>query len=234
MPFTHNGLTPDIIINPHAFPSRMTLGQLMESVLAKVCVHDGFEYDGIPFEDHDMEYWYSRLLNKYNMHKYGDEVMYNGRTGNMINADIFIGPTYYFRLKHMVGDKINYRTGGRVMGLTRQPTKGRSNEGGLRIGEMETNCLISHGIASFMKESFIERSDKNEIYIDPKNGDITSKNKFASRLLTPYAFKLLLQEIQTMGIMPRVELNEEDAEKNNIQVYEDYYEDASDDEDTRE
>ena len=121
----------------------------------------------------------------------------------------------------MVGDKINYRTPGKVVGMTKQPTKGRSNEGGLRIGEMETNCLIAHGISTFMKESFVERSDKNEIYVDPESGDVAGKNKFMPRVLTPYAFKLLLQEVQTMGIIPRVQVggNDDDEDSDDGEVY---------------
>lgn len=226
MPFTSSGIVPDIIINPHAFPSRMTVGHLMECVLSKACALEGCEYDAIPFENHDMEYWYNILESKYNMHRYGDEFLHNGKMGGLIKTQILIGPTYYFRLKHMVADKINYRTSGKVTGLTKQPTKGRSNQGGLRIGEMETNCLLGHGISSFIKESFIERSDKYEVYVDQTTGDIgAEKSRYNPRLLTPYAFKLLMQEIQSMSIMPRIQLEGDIDHEDNVDdelVY--YYE----------
>lgn len=212
VPFTSGGLVPDIIINPHAFPSRMTIGQLMECVCAKGCALKGEEYDAIPFEDHNMDYW-ANVLEKHGLHKHGEELMCNGFNGQMMYSSIFIGPTFYFRLKHMVADKINYRTEGRVMGLTKQPTKGRSNQGGLRLGEMETNCLLSHGISSFMKESFIERSDKYEFRVDKDTGDISKETKFTPRIMSPYAFKLLLQEIQTMSIVPRLVTDEDDMDE---------------------
>lgn len=204
MPFSKDGIVPDIIINPHAFPSRMTIGHLMECIMAKTCALEGFEYDGVPFEWHDLESTCSVLESKYDMHKHGDEILYNGRTGDQIKTEVFFGPTYYQRLKHMVADKINYRTTGRVMSLTKQPTKGRSNEGGLRIGEMEANAIISHGLSAFIKEAFFERSDKYEFYMDKGENNIESKNKFRRRIMAPYAFKLLVQELQTMCIDPQI------------------------------
>jgi DNA-directed RNA polymerase II subunit RPB2 len=203
MPFTKDGLIPDIIINPHAFPTRMTIGHLIECIVAKTCVMQGCEFDAVPFEKHDYESFYSNL-EKYNMHKHGDEILYNGRSGEQIPTEIFIGPTYYQRLKHMVADKINYRTTGRVMGLTKQPTKGRSNEGGLRIGEMEANAILSHGMSSFIKEAFFERSDKYEFYMDRNENNVIGKQKFARRIMTPYSVKLLIHELQSMGIDPKI------------------------------
>lgn len=211
MPFTKDGLIPDIIINPHAFPTRMTIGHLIECIMAKTCVMQGCDYDGIAFEQHDCEKFYTKLDTEHNMNKYGDEILYNGRTGEQIPTEIFIGPTYYQRLKHMVADKINYRTTGRVMGLTRQPTKGRSNEGGLRIGEMEANAIISHGMSAFIKEAFFERSDKYEFYMNTTQNIISGKQKFAKRILAPYSLKLLVHELQSMCIDP-VLLTDRDIE----------------------
>ena len=137
----------------------------------------------------------------------GDEVIYNGYTGAQMSCEIFIGPTYYYRLKHMVSDKINYRTSdGKVMGLTKQPPKGRSNGGGLRIGEMETNVLISYGFGSFIKESMMERSDKTKLHVNDR-GIITPYNKKnriefenIKTVELPYAFKLLVQELGAASI----------------------------------
>jgi DNA-directed RNA polymerase II subunit RPB2 len=204
MPFTKDGLVPDIIINPHAFPTRLTIGHLMECIMAKTCLVKGCEYDAVAFEKHDIDSFYGDLEKRFEMNKYGDEILYNGRNGEQIATEIFIGPTYYQRLKHMVADKINYRTTGRVMGLTKQPTKGRSNEGGLRIGEMEANAIISHGMSAFIKEAFFERSDKYQFYIKKFENVITGKNRFNKRIMSPFAFKLLMQELQSMCIDPRL------------------------------
>ena len=184
MPFSRDGVVPDIIVNPHAFPSRMTIGHLLESILAKAGTYEGCRYDATPFENMDFESVYDLLEKKYKMNRHGDELLYNGITGEQMETKIFFGPTYYFRLKHMVADKINYRQGGKIVSMTKQPTKGRGNEGGLRIGEMETNAILSHGVAAFMKESMMERSDKYKF--DGVN--------------VPYTFKLLTQELQTMSI----------------------------------
>lgn len=186
MPFTKDGIRPDIIVNPHAFPSRMTIGHLLECVFAKLYTMAG---KTTPFTQFEMtptnEF---KHLNDYGLEKYGNEIMYNGITGDQIDCEVFIGPTYYYRLKHMVGDKINYRGTGRMIGLTKQPPKGRSNEGGLRIGEMETNVLVSHGLSAFTKESMTERSDG--VVVPFKD----------VRYITPYSFKLLCQELKTMSI----------------------------------
>jgi DNA-directed RNA polymerase II subunit RPB2 len=239
MPFSRDGITPDIIINPHAFPSRLTIGHLMEAIVAKVCAVKGFEYNALPYEKHDLS-TITEYLTSAGFNPEGDELLMNGFTGEQIPTQIFITPTYYYRLKHMVADKINYRTTGRLVGLTKQPTKGRSNEGGLRIGEMETNAIISHGISGFLKESFIERSDKYNFYVDEDTKTIaacpTAKpktQKFTPRIMSPYAFKLLLQELQTMAIKPSLVLDEEaddDAMPEEI-VLDDIYEDENEAED---
>ena len=169
MPFTKEGIVPDIIVNPHAFPSRMTIAHMIECVLSKLCCHSGEYIDGTVFENHNIDSYFN-ILEKNGHHKYGDEILYNGFTGEQIKTEIFFGPTYYYRLKHMVKDKINYRDSGPKEAMTRQPTQGRANGGGLRIGEMETNAILGHGISSFVKESLMERSDKYSISLSPDGG----------------------------------------------------------------
>jgi len=222
MPFTKEGIVPDIIINPHAFPSRMTLGHLLECVLSKVAVYDGAFVDGTPFERTSFDYFYNKLEN-IGFERHGNEIMYDGNTGAQMPTSIFIGPTYYHRLKHMVGDKINYRDSGRVVNMTKQPTKGRSNQGTMRIGEMENNAIIAHGLSSFIKESMMERSDKYPFFIDNNTNSIVGMNpkhgvyndvKNYSQVHLPYAFKLLSQELQTMSIGMKLLTTEE--EKNDM------------------
>lgn len=187
MPFNRDGVVPDMIVNPHAFPTRMTIGHLLECILAKTCVYKGEIMDASPFNHNDYPYG---ALEEFGLEKYGNEILYNGRTGEQIATEIFFGPTYYQRLKHMVSEKLNYRTQGPVTMTTRQPTKGRGNNGGLRIGEMERDVLVAQGISGFLKESLFERSDKYSY----KTHDF--------RLNAPYCFKLFTQELMTMGIKP--------------------------------
>lgn len=216
MPFTKDGIVPDIIINPHAIPSRMTVGHLLECVLAKVAVSDGIFVDATPFDHTNMEYFYERL-EEHGLERFGNEIMYDGMSGRQMDTHIFIGPTHYHRLKHMVSDKISYRSTGKRTGLTLQPTKGRSNEGGLKIGEMETNAVVSHGMAGFIKESFMERSDKASFWVSHETGDILAINskegkyfgeKEFSEVFMPFSFKLLSQELKGMCINPRFKVHE--------------------------
>lgn len=207
MPFNKNGLVPDIIINPHAIPTRMTIGHLVECVLAKLCCIEGKYVDATPFEDNCIDEYYN-TLSKYNYQKHGDEILYNGFTGEQIETEIFFGPTYYFRLKHMVKDKINYRAGGPIELTTRQPTQGRANGGGLRIGEMENNAILGHGISAFIKESMTKRSDDYHMYIDERTGDDVIYNEhdnvFSSinsrKIQIPYSMKMLRQEVASLGV----------------------------------
>ena len=164
MPFTAEGITPDIIINPHAIPSRMTIGHLVECLLSKLSTLQGIEGDATPFTELTVEN-VSKALAQRGYQKRGLEVMYHGHTGRKLQAQIYFGPTYYQRLKHMVDDKIHARARGPLQILTRQPVEGRSRDGGLRFGEMERDCMISHGISAFLKERMYDSSDGFRIHV---------------------------------------------------------------------
>jgi len=204
MPFTKDGIVPDIIINPHALPSRMTINQLLECVLGKSAALGGFLGDATAFENNDIHN-YANLMEKYGYEEWSNEVLYSGISGEQLKTSIFIGPTYYQRLKIMVADKMHSRGEGPLQGLTRQPAAGRSNNGGLRIGEMERDSILAHGASDFLRESMMERSDKYEVNIDRKSG-LISKGETVDddKVQMPYAMKMLLQEIQSMSIAPRL------------------------------
>lgn len=228
MPFTKNGLKPDIIINPHAIPSRMTIGQLKETLLGKVLLELGMFGDGTSFGNLDVK-TIAAELQKLGYESYGNEVMYNGLTGEQLETSIFLGPVYYQRLKHMVNDKVHSRATGPMVSLTHQPAEGRSRAGGLRIGEMERDVLISHGATRFCKERLFDVSDKYQVNVCKKCGMIaacndgnnntkfytnsdftvhsckTCGNKTDFALVDmPYANKLLFQELQTINVVPRI------------------------------
>jgi len=208
MPFTKDGIVPDIIINPHALPSRMTINQLLESVLGKCSALGGFLGDATAFQNNDI-HDYAKLMEKYNYEEWGNEIMYSGITGEQLKTSIFIGPTYYQRLKIMVADKMHSRGTGPLQHLIRQPAAGRSNNGGLRIGEMERDGLLGHGLSGFLHESMMERSDKYEVNIDSTTGLISNEeSENDTKVQMPYAMKMLLQEIQTMSIAPRLITND--------------------------
>lgn len=218
MPRTAEGIVPDIIINPHAFPSRMTIGHKIECVLGKLGCLVGNDFDATPFCNQDIGKAYDDLQSK-GYERYGNEILYNGINGEQIPTDIFIGPTYMLRLKHMVDDKINVRSpDDGYDALTHQPVKSRAKGGGLRVGEMEVFGILGHGMSSFLKESMMERSDNYKVMIDEACGDIGVANLtkgFARSLQDPstadftsvhmpYSMKLLMQEMQIMNIVPRM------------------------------
>ena len=216
MPFTSSGIVPDIIINPHAIPSRMTIAQLIECILGKVCCTTGNIGSGTAFDKINVNDL-MEMLTECGYDKNGNEILYNGLTGDQIKTSIFMGPTYYQRLKHMSGDKIHSRSSGPIVTMTRQPAEGRSSHGGLRFGEMERDCMIAHGTSNFLKERMMDVSDKYHIFIcsecsmpaiaNPSNNLYECKNcnnyKKFKRINLPYSCKLLMQELQCMNIAPR-------------------------------
>jgi len=188
MPFTDDGIRPDLIINPHAIPSRMTIGQIIESLFGKLCTSYGAFGDCTAFQVKGSNYsTYAPLLVKAGFNCTGNQVLYNGMSGEQLASDIYIGPTYYMRLKHMVKDKINYRARGPNTVLTRQPVQGRANDGGLRIGEMERDGVCAHGMAYFLNESFMVRGDEYYIAVCNKTGAISIYNESKNLFLSPYA-----------------------------------------------
>ena len=188
MPFTEDGIRPDLIINPHALPSRMTIGQIVESLFGKVCTSYGAFGDCTAFQVKGANYsTYAPLLVESGFHTSGNQILYNGMTGEQLEANIYIGPTYYMRLKHMVKDKINYRARGPNTMLTKQPVQGRANDGGLRIGEMERDGILAHGMSYFLNESFLIRGDEYYIAICNKTGAVAIYNEAKNLFLSPYA-----------------------------------------------
>jgi DNA-directed RNA polymerase II subunit RPB2 len=210
MPFTSEGIVPDLIINPHCIPSRMTINQLMECILGKNCAIEGVYGDATPFTENsvDVAEKLCERLGKTGYESHGFETLYNGMTGEPIEAKIFIGPTYYQRLKHMVSDKIHARAHGHVTTLTRQPMEGRSRDGGLRFGEMERDCMIAHGVSRFLKERLFDQSDPYQVVVCDQCGTFTSSpteckgcaTDQVSRVNLPYSAKLLCHELMAMSI----------------------------------
>ena len=217
MPFTKDGIRPDIILNPHAIPSRMTIAQLKETVLAKVLLQLGLFGDGTSFGELDVNTICEQLL-KVGYEAHGNELLYNGLTGEQHECCVFTGPVFYQRLKHMVTDKQHSRSIGPMVNLTRQPAEGRSRDGGLRFGEMERDTTVAHGAARFTKERLYDVSDKYSVYSCKKCGLIASYNDAMhihrcrtcdnrtdfAYVQIPYACKLLFQELITMNIAPRL------------------------------
>ena len=188
MPFTADGIRPDLIINPHALPSRMTIGQIVECLFGKACLNYGMFGDCTPFQVKGSNHQtYGKMLVEAGFHSSGNQMLYNGMTGEQIESNIYIGPTYYMRLKHMVKDKINYRARGPNTGLTRQPVQGRANDGGLRIGEMERDGVLGHGLSYFLNESFLVRGDEYYMAVCNKSGAIAIYNDAKNIFLSPFA-----------------------------------------------
>ena len=217
MPFTADGLKPDIIINPHAIPSRMTIAQLKETLLGKVLLQLGLFGDGTSFGEFEISSIISKL-NELGYESKGNELMYNALTGEQLTMNIFIGPAFYQRLKHMVNDKQHSRSIGPMVNLTRQPAEGRARDGGLRFGEMERDCMISHGASRFTKGRIFDASDAYSTFVCAKCGSIAAFNNkehihycnmCSNRtdfkyIEIPYACKLMFQELITMNIAPRI------------------------------
>ena len=221
LPYTAEGVIPDVLINPHAFPSRMTVGMFMESISGKAAAVRGVRFDGSAFVGEKTEEIKAALEGsglKYS----GKETMYDGRTGKPFPVEVFIGVVYYQKLHHMVADKIHARARGQVQMLTKQPTEGRARGGGLRFGEMERDCLIAYGASMILKDRLLDESDKSEIYVCERCGLVAyhdvKQRKYVCRVCgdkakvssvsVAYAFKLLLQEMQSLNVAPRLMIKE--------------------------
>jgi DNA-directed RNA polymerase subunit B' len=216
MPFTKDGIVPDLIINPHAIPSRMTIGHLLEMLGGKAACYSGKLIDATAFGG-DTEEDIRKTMRQFGLEEYGEEILHDGFSGQAIRAKIFIGVIYYQKLHHLVSNKMHVRSRGPVQLLTHQPTEGRSREGGLRFGEMERDCLIGYGASMLIRERLLEESDKTTELVCEKCGSIAVHDHVKNRQYCPlcdstvlsnvemsYAFKLLLDEIKSIGIFPRL------------------------------
>lgn len=220
MPFTEQGITPDMILSTHAIPSRMTVSQVMELIAGKTAAMRGEEVDATAFHAEDKDD-IREQLEELGFQYSGKETMYNGITGEKMDAEIMIGPGYYLKLDHQVGDKIHARGRGPVTLLTKQPTEGRSQEGGLRLGEMEKDVFVGHGASLLLKERF--GADATDIHIDDETGEIGYYDHQEDKVVkpgdvksgefdeaeVPHAFLLLMNELKSMMIDTKVNVEEE-------------------------
>jgi DNA-directed RNA polymerase II subunit RPB2 len=218
MPRTASGLVPDIIINPHAIPSRMTIAQLLETLLGRLGCEVGALGDGSPFNNVSAEAIADLLQNHYGLEPHSNELLYNGQNGRLQEIKVFMGPCFYQRLRHCSQDKIHSRASGPLVMLTRQPAEGRAREGGLRFGEMERDCVAAHGVGEFTKERFMECSDQFPCYVCKHCGMLAVANPKDnlwscarcmnqtdfSAIQIPYASKLFMQELESMCITSRM------------------------------
>ena len=221
LPYTVSGMSPDVLINPHAFPSRMTVGMMMESICGKSAALRGERFDGSAFVGEKMDE-VKEVMDAHGFEYSGKEIMYDGRTGKAFPVDVFIGVVYYQKLHHMVADKIHARARGQVQMLTKQPTEGRARGGGLRFGEMERDCLIAYGASMILKDRLLDESDKSDVFVCERCGLVAyhdmKQRKYVCRVCgdkakvssvsVAYAFKLLLQEMQSLNVAPRLLIKE--------------------------
>ncbi|CAK8677674.1 unnamed protein product [Clavelina lepadiformis] len=227
IPFTESGMFPDIIFNPHGFPSRMTIGMMIESMAGKAAASHGHCYDATPFtftEEQPAIEHFGELLTKAGFNYYGTETLYSGVSGLELEAEIFIGIVYYQRLRHMVSDKFQVRTTGPVDMITQQPIKGRKRAGGIRFGEMERDALLAHGCAMLLHDRLLTSSDYSQAYLCEKCGSLLSpvlENKpgshhrgekkrwfctvcqtsdFMALIDIPFVYRYLVSELAAMNI----------------------------------
>ncbi len=215
IPFSVSGITPDIIFSPHGIPSRMSISHLIEIIAGKVGALSGEYIDGTTFDalpEKDLR----KMLKKLGFRENGTEMFYNGITGQEFKAKIYSGNMYYLKLKHMVANKLHARATGKIQLLTRQPIEGRSQGGGLRVGEMEKDCFVAHGASLLLKERF--DSDRTTVFICEECGMLAIYDNFKNREYCPkcgssvkissvemsYAFKLLIDELKALCIYPRL------------------------------